>query len=83
MPRPYSNDLRRKIVERVEKGVACRQAAEMFDVSFSLGVKLMQRIRAAGDVLPAKFGGFKTSPLLTHEQDVRDWIAAAMARTVQ
>ena len=82
MPRPYSNDLRRKIVERVEKGVSCRQAAEMFDVSVSFVIKLMQRVRATGDVSPAQFGGFKTSPLLTHEQDVRGWIAAMPELTI-
>lgn len=82
MPRPYSNDLRRKIVERVEKGVSCRKAAEMFDVSVSFVIKLMQRVRATGDVSPAQFGGFKTSPLVTHEQDVRGWIAATPELTL-
>ena len=82
MPRPYSNDLRRKIVEKVEKGVSCRQAAELFDVSVSFVIKLMQRFRATGDVSPSQFGGFKTSPLLAHEEDVRGWIAATPELTI-
>lgn len=82
MARPYSNDLRRKIVERVEKGISCRKAAELFDVSVSFVIKLMQRFRAAGDVSPAQFGGFKTSPLLAHEEDVRGWIAATPELTI-
>lgn len=82
MPRPYSNDFRRKIVERVEKGLSCRQVADLFGVSVSFVIKLMQRFRATGDVLPAQFGGFKTSPLLAHEQDVRGWIAATPELTV-
>lgn len=82
MPRPYSNDFRRKIVERVDKGVSCRQVADQFDVSVSFVIKRMQRFRSTGDISPAQFGGFKTSPLLVHEQDVRDWIAATPELTV-
>jgi len=82
MPRPYSNDLRRKIVERVEKGVSCRQAAGLFDVGVSLVIKRMHRFRATGDVSPAQSGWFKTSPLLAHEQDVRGWIAATPEVTI-
>ena len=82
MPRAYSNDLRRKSVERSQKGVSCRQAAELFDVSVSLVIKRMQRVRATGDVSPAQFAGLETSPLLSHEQDVRGWIAATPELTI-
>ena len=34
----------------------------------------MQRFEATGDVAPAQFGGFKRSPLLAHEQTLRDWL---------
>ncbi len=29
MPRPYSNDLRQKIVETVRSGASCRQTAKI------------------------------------------------------
>jgi transposase len=35
----------------------------------------MQRVDATGDVAPARFGGFKTSPLATREADIRSWVA--------
>lgn len=74
MPSPYSNDFRTKIVEAVEQGSSCRQVAKQFRVSPSCVIKLMQRFRATGDVAPAQFGGFKRSPLLEHEQAIRDWL---------
>jgi len=75
MPRPYSNDLRRKVVLTVEAGRSCRQTAGLFKVSVSFVIKLMQRVQATGEVSPAQFGGYKTSPLKTHEADLRRWVA--------
>jgi putative transposase len=82
MPRPYSNDLRRKIVETVESGASCRQAAGQFKVSVSFAIKLMQRVRATGDVSPAQFGGYKVSPLAAHEADLRRWVAERSEITI-
>jgi len=82
MPKPYSNDFRLKIVEAVAEGGSCRQVAEQFRVSPSCVIKLMQRYRATGDVLPAQFGGFKTSPLLAHEQEIRKWVEADSDLTI-
>jgi putative transposase len=82
MPRPYSNDLRRKIVETVASGASCRQAAGQFKVSVSFAIKLMQRVRATGDVSPAQFGGYKVSPLAAHEADLRRWVAERSEITI-
>jgi transposase len=76
MPIPYSNDFRWKIIGAVRRGNKRREVAEQFDVSPGFVIKLMQRFEATGDVAPAKFGGFKKSPLLAHEQQIRDWLAA-------
>jgi transposase len=75
MPRPYSNDLRRRVVLTVENGASRRQAAGLFKVSVSFVIKLMQRFQATGEVSPAQFGGYKVSPLEAHEADLRRWIA--------
>ena len=75
MPRPYSNDLRQKVVLTVENGASRRQAAKLFKVSVSFVIKLLQRVQATGEVSPAQFGGYKTSPLKTHEADLRRWVA--------
>ena len=82
MPRPYSNDLRRKIVDTVESGASRRQTAGLFKVSVSFVIKLMQRVRATGDVSPAQFGGYKVSPLAAHEADLRRWVAERSEITI-
>ena len=74
MAKPYSNDLRRKMVASVQSGVSRRRTAELFHVSVSCVIKLMQRSEATGDVAPARFGGFKVSPLAGREADICKWI---------
>lgn len=73
MPRPSSNDLCLKIALTVGSGTSCRQAAGLLEVSVSFVIKLMQRVRATGDVAPAQLGGYKVSPLAAHEADLRRW----------
>jgi transposase len=46
MTRPYSVDLRERVVRAVESGVSCRATAAKFEVSVSFVVKLMQRWRS-------------------------------------
>ena len=82
MPRPYSNDLRERVVRGVEGGASCRQAAARFDVSVSFVVKLMQRWRQRATVAPDRFGGGKTSPLLVHADRVRALVAANPDMTI-
>ena len=55
--KPYSEDLKRRMVRAVEAGRSCHEEARLFGVSPSCVIKLMQRCRATGEVRPAKFGG--------------------------
>jgi transposase len=48
MVRPYSVDLRKRVVAAVEKGQSCRAVAETFDVGVASVVKWSQRYRATG-----------------------------------
>lgn len=64
-----SNDLRVRLVRAVEAGASCRQVAARFDVSPSAVIKLMQRVRATGSVMPARIGGHR-KPLLEGYEDV-------------
>jgi transposase len=82
MPRPYSNDLRQRVVLTVENGASRRQAAKLFKVSVSFVIKLLQRVQATGDVSPAQFGGYKVSPLAAHEADLRRWVAERSEITI-
>ena len=53
MGRPYSEDLRIRIVAAVEAGGSCSAAARQFGVSPSCAIKLLQRFRRTGSVAPA------------------------------
>jgi transposase len=56
--RPYSNDLRERIVAAVDRGEhSLRQLAGLFAVSLSCIVRLLQRRRASGSVAPKPHGG--------------------------
>ena len=63
MTRPYSVDLRERVVRSVEGGTSRRATAARFEVSVSFVVKLMQRWRRHGSVAPDRSGGWKHSPL--------------------
>lgn len=59
MTRPYSNDLRERVVSAVEAGESCRSVAKRFEVAVSSVVKWSQRYRATGSVAPRKVGGHR------------------------
>jgi transposase len=65
MPKPYSVDLRGRVIAEVEDGASRREAAERFGLSPSVVVIWMQRFEATGSVA-AKPSGGSTSPLEKH-----------------
>ena len=70
MTRPYSNDLRERVVASVEGVASCRAVAARFGVSVSTVVKWHQRYRRTGSVAPGKVGGHRRPVLAPH----RDFI---------
>jgi transposase len=74
MPKPYSDDLRERVIEAVEAGVSRREAAESFKLSPSSAVKWLQRWRNTGSA-KAKPSGGSTSPLEEHAE----WMLAVVA----
>ena len=75
MGRPYSQDLRSRIVSAVEAGATRRAAADQFAVSVSCAIKLVQRFRQTGSVEPGPRGR-KPFALAEHEALVRELVAA-------
>jgi transposase len=75
MGRPYSEDLRIRIVAAVEAGASCSAAARQFGVSISCAIKLLQRFRRTGSVAPAARGK-KPYALADNEVLVRALVAA-------
>jgi putative transposase len=57
MAKPYSLDLRERVVAAVAAGESCRAAAKRFAVSVSSVVKWSQRQRATGSAAAARMGG--------------------------
>ena len=57
MGKPYSLDLRERIIGFIEDGGSRRGAAAHFGVSASCAIKLMDRWRHAGSAIPARPGG--------------------------
>jgi transposase len=56
--RPYSTDLRERIVAAVERGEhSIRQIVQLFAVSLSFVVRLLQRYRRTGSLQPAPHSG--------------------------
>jgi transposase len=76
MAKPYSMDLRQRIVQAVEAGSSRRAAAAQFAVSESCAIKLVQRWERTGSVAPAAVGGKKPFALAGHEALVRALVAA-------
>ncbi len=65
MPKPYSYELRVRVIEAIEAGATRREAAELFGISPSVAVIWAQRWAQTGDVL-AKPSGGSVSPLDEH-----------------
>ena len=77
MTRPYSNDLRERVVSAVQAGESCRAVAARFNVAVSSVVKWHQRYRSTGSVAPCKMGGYRKRVLDEH----RDFIVEQINRT--
>jgi transposase len=75
MAKPYSEDLRRRVVEAVESGATIPEAAEEFGVGISSVVRFLRRHRETGSVSPSKFGGYKEYALAAYEERVRVLVA--------
>src|SRR2546429_8817925 len=62
MPKPYSDDLRERVIEAVVAGASRREAAESFSLSASSAVRWLQRWRDSGSTR-AKLSGGGTAPV--------------------
>lgn len=60
MAKPYSLDLRERVVAAVEHdGLSCHQAAQRFSIGISTAIKWLRRRRETGSVAPGRMGGCK------------------------
>src|SRR6266478_3080992 len=75
MAKPYSEDLRARVIGAVEDGATIPETAEQCGVSISSVVRFLRLHRETGSVRAAKFGGYKGFALAAHEDLVRQWVA--------
>ncbi len=57
MPKPYSRDLRERVVRAVEARTSCHEAAAAFEVSPSSAIRWVARWRQTGSVAAKPMGG--------------------------
>ncbi len=59
MGKPYSLDLRKRVVAAIEGGMSRNRAAKQFGIGISTAIKWMQRLQETGSVAPGQMGGHK------------------------
>lgn len=59
MPGSYSQDLRRKVIEYVNRGNSCHSASKRFEVASNTVRNWYKRYKSEGNYLPLKVGGKK------------------------
>src|SRR5258705_2502936 len=60
MGKPYSDDLRERVVAAIEAGHSRVKVAELYNMALSTVGGFIKRKRETGSVSPDKFGGDKT-----------------------
>ena len=72
MGKPYSVDLRERVVAAVETGgLSCRRAAAQFGVGVSTAINWVQRLHKTGSVAPGQMGGHKPKSIAGEQ---RAWL---------
>ena len=82
MPKPYSQDLRKRVVRAVEAGASCHEAAATFEIGVSSAIRWVAQFRQNGSLAAKPMGG-KRSPLDAHKDWLLKLIAAEPDLTLQ
>lgn len=82
MARPYSQDLRVRVVSAVEGGASRREVAELYGISPSVVVIWMQRWNETGSI-EAKPSGGSVSPLDEHAEFLLELIVQQPDMTLE
>jgi len=74
MPKSYSGDLRKRVIEAVEAGASRREAAERFEIDPSSAVRWLQCWEETGRCSPKPRGG-SVSPLEEYAEEILALVA--------
>jgi transposase len=83
MGKPYSMDLRERVIAAVDGGMSTRQAAARFSIGIATAGAWARLKRATGAVRPAKQGKPKGSVLDAHTDFIFELIAEAPDITLE
>lgn len=75
MGKPYSDDLRERVVAAIEAGHTRVKVAKLYNMALSTVGGIIKRKRDTGSVSPDKFGGYKTFTLEPHTDRVKELVA--------
>src|SRR6266849_3096451 len=75
MGKPYSDDLRERVVAAIEAGHTREEVAKRYNMALSTVGGIIKRKRETGSVSPDKFGGYKTFTLEPHTDRVKELVA--------
>ena len=83
MAKPYSEDLRERVVAAVEGGLSRRQAAALFGVGISTVIHWVRRFRETGSVVAKPMGGDRRSRLTKERAWLLDRVEAESDLTLE
>ena len=83
MAKPYSQDLRDRVIGAVDSGMSARAASRLFGISESTGIKWGARWRRTGSIGAKRMGGYKRSPLDSHVDLIVELITEQSDLTVE
>lgn len=83
MAKPYSKDLRERVVASVEGGLSRHQAAALFDVGVATVVRWVRQFRETGSVTPKPMGGDHRSLLVGERARLLERIDAVSDLTLE
>jgi transposase len=67
MPQPYSQDLRGRVIDAVERGeMSRRTAARRYEIREYVAIKWLERVERHGSREPVGHGGHRASKLMPH-----------------
>ena len=83
MPRPLSNDLRKRVLKTIiEDGMSCNSAAKYYNVSVSFVIRLKHHYLKYNTFKPLKVGGLKKHKLSNFDKLLRDFITTSPDSTL-
>ena len=71
MGKPYSMDLRERVVAAVKSGMSRNRAAKQFGVAVSTAINWVKRLGDTGSVAPGQMGGHKPKKI---RGEHREWL---------